>query len=607
MTTGTENSRASLTGVLLFCICLLGALECRPLHAQAATVSSAEISAAEMLPDTIVLYAEAPALASALDMLLTHPLRAKIESLPQYQHLMQSDQLVQLKSGVSLFEAGMGRRWSGIFQSLTKGGVYAAVDGPTEAVVVLIKADDNQLLHRIRDTVFPALRAGKTAGAEGDPIREINYRDITAYWIHERLGVAALDGWLVLTNKAEFGKQIVDRFLDRPSTGLLSSSSHYTKALDTRPADATLWGYAHISPIRDSGKAEHLYSGRTDNALAELLFGGIAGNLQHSDQLTFALRLQPEEITVDVHLPHQHEWVQESRTYYFGSDGRARAPALLNAPERLFALSAYRDISEMWLRAADLMTDKAAEQLAQADPQLTIFFSGKDFGEDILGALQPDIQLVGARQDFTAILPRPAIKLPAFAVQFRMKDREATIPQFRRIFQSFIGFINVVGAMEGQPQFDLTEERSDENWLISARYVPEEGEEQAEDAPINFNFSPTVVFVDDRFILASSRALGEHLAQANAASNEIDQGTNSPANTRLELNADTLHAILNDNRQQLISQSMLEEGHPREAAENQIDLLLALLDYAQQAELDLEVEPDQLQLRLQLRIELEAK
>ncbi|MCR9292575.1 MAG: hypothetical protein NXI32_07640 [bacterium] len=614
--------RLSPLGILA---AVLGSLLLSPhqLPAQSAAKTGA---AAELLPETCVAFVVVEDLSAIADLVINHPLRQELQQIPAFEQLMRSNQMTQFRAGLALFEAGMGARWPKVLRQLTSGGVFAAIDGETDAFAILIRAETPEALQQFRDTVFSAVRGGKLPGSEADPIKTGEYRGITAYGIGEDLKLAPLGSWLLVTNKSDLGKKIVDLYVDAQSGDLdpslfhsLADSSAFRQAMRSRPESNQVWGYFDIQAIRDSGAGAELYSGRTDNPLAEILFGGIVANLKETPLACFGLSLNQNAVHLTARTPHQQAWIEADRSYYFGADGRAAAPPLLQANKRLFAMSAYRDMSEMWLRSADLMTENAVEKLAQADTQLTTFFSGKDFGEDILAALGPAVQLVAVEQDFTAMLPKPAIHLPAFALRLEMKTPQQTAPEFRRVFQSFIGFLNVVGAMNGQPQFDLSEERSEEFAMVSARYVAEKGEEAAEDAPINFNFSPSLVFGKRHMILSSTQALGRELAlqvassaspQTNAVSSSAipaadpaDTSAQADApNTIANLDASVLQTVLNDNREQLIAQNMLEKGHAREAAEGEIGLLLAIIGFFEQAQLRLDAAEDFLELKLQLNV-----
>ena len=59
------------------------------------------------------------------------------------------------------------------------------------------------------------------------------------------------------------------------------------------------------------------------------------------------------------------------------------------------------------------------------------------------------------------------------------------------------------------------------------------------------------------------------------------------ANTVLQIDAQAVKSILQDNRNHLISQNMLEKGHSKKEAELETDTLLSLIDLLDNAKLKL--------------------
>jgi hypothetical protein len=170
--------------------------------------------------------------------------------------------------------------------------------------------------------------------------------------------------------------------------------------------------------------------------------------------------------------------------------------------------------------------------------------------------------------------------------------------ELRRIFQSLVGFLNVVGAMNGQHQLELNMETiAGGGELVSASYVPESDELQSQAAEIVFNFSPSLALMGDRCILASSQSLARKLISMDDAAMERTE-VNSQAN----LDAKTLRSILADNRSQLISQNRLQEGNSQEEAEANIELLLQLLGYFHGISASLGAQDDHLRLQLALEV-----
>ena len=237
------------------------------------------------------------------------------------------------------------------------------------------------------------------------------------------------------------------------------------------------------------------------------------------------------------------------------------------------SLIAYRNLTELWLRAGDLFNEKVNDQLAQADNTLTTLFSGKDFGTDILGAIEPQIQLLVTEQQFEPSYA-PAIQLPSVGLVAKLKDPRMK-NELKRTFQSFIGFLNVTGAMQGNPQLDLDSESIEGKQIYTATYI-REGDKQYENGlPIQFNFSPTLAFDGDLVFIASTNTLVKKVAINSTKQNEAE--TLAKNNTVLEVNFKSLQNVLEANRRQLVSQNMLEKGHSKSEAEKETDTWISLL------------------------------
>ncbi len=557
------------------------------------TQATRNVTAAHLLPNTVVAYAEVANPNPVIDVLLNHPLRERLEALSSIEMALKSPAATRLWSAVALFDAGMGQRWPKTLASLSHGGIYVAFDIETKGAVLLAKSNDRSTLERFRDTVLAAVKANQP----GRTIRVNDYRGMQAYGIQGDGRIALMDDWLLVTNKAQLGKLIADQFVDGKQE-CLATLPTFQQAQETRDAQTGAWGFVNLDTLRSAGVARELYQGRSPNALVEMLLGGILGDLQTASFGTVALTVGEKKASFSVVMPHDSDAAHGSREYYFGADGSAVAPALLDVPNQIFAASLHRDLSQMWLRADELLSEKGSDQLAKADSQLTTFFSGRDFGEDILGALESDIQLVVVRQSFADRLPQPAIKLPAVALQFRMKSPEATGPDLRRTFQSFVGFFNVIGAMQGQPQLDLGMQTEQGFQLITASYIPEPDVREAQDAAINFNFSPTLALAGERVVLASTRELAMELIGTTATL----PGSALPVNSIANLEAQPLVEVLSDNQEQLIAENMIKEGHSHEEAASEIKALFELMGLFQNADMKLKVEGSVLQFDVELNL-----
>jgi hypothetical protein len=173
--------------------------------------------------------------------------------------------------------------------------------------------------------------------------------------------------------------------------------------------------------------------------------------------------------------------------------------------------------------------------------------------------------------------------------------------ELRRMFVSLIGFLNIVGAMNGQPQLDFDIEKEGATQIIATRYLPDEKEKDALDARINFNFSPSVAFTGDLVIIATTESLARELMQS-AAGDAGNADGKRRTNAAISIRAQALRDVLADNRQHLVAQNMLEEGHTKEEAERQVATLLAIIDVLRDGGAKLEVGDERIEFELQVRL-----
>ena len=550
----------------------------------------------ELLPPTTVFYAEVAQPADLIDTVADHPLIARIQKSPQYLRATNTPQFFVARLVLGGVKAQLQQDWQPALKAAFGGGMCAAFDAKTQGAVLILRAEDPAALERLVNTLLKLARDDAQKKDKPDPVREDTfYRDVHVYRL-EKGAFALHKGTLVATNNAELGRFVLDRLLDGGAE-TLAANGVFQQAASTRASDATLWTYLDLEPIRSTVKDKNpLASGRTENPLAELLVGGMVDTFRKAPFVTGALALGDEGLSLSFAAPFDREWISESRRYYFG-DEDADAPPPVHVEETLLTLGSYRDISEMWLRNGDLLEQNASDNLAKADSVLTTLFSGKDFGEDVLGAIGPRVQFVVARQTYPEGQPQPAVKLPSFAIVGQLKDPETMRPDFRRTFLSLIGFVNITGAMEGRPQFDFEIDDEGDDQIVATRYVVDADRKELDNAPIYWNFSPSIAFVGDRIVISTTEQLARDLRRAL---HDADDATSPQPNTLVEVEVPPLYRLLIENREQFIAKNMLDKGHDRQEAEREIDTFLAIVGLFQDAKLSLETKENQMELRLNI-------
>ncbi len=571
---------ASLAMLLL---CSVGSL----LAASPSAVPAAEDVA--ILPPSTVFYAELTDPVALLSLVLDHPLRAKIEALPPYQTALQSPAYKRFLFGRAMVETQLQMNWREALETLMAHRVSVAFDASTRSPVVIIRGKDPESMKLFGEKLLEFAKLSPDA----EEIRATEYRDLPAYKIQNAIYAVSGDK-MIITNQPDLGRNVIDRLLDGGPS--LKDNPRFQSAWESRKPGELAWAFVDVEVIRESARKP--FEDQINNPVLELLVGGIQSALAHSPYATATLTGDANAVSLKGSTPFQEDWIPEYREYYFGPNASGRGPVMPHVEGQLFALSTYRDVSEMWLRAGDLFNANINDGFAQADANLSTLLAGRDFGEDILGSFESEVVVVATRQDFSERLPRPTLQLPAFAGVFRLKEPGTMTRELRRIFQSLVGFLNVVGAMNGQNQLEMQMEKVGENAeLVSATFVPEPDQQDSTDAEVIFNFSPTVGFAGERFVVASSTELARALVGEKPADAE-----NLIDNTRANLHTSVLKQVLADNREQLIAQNMLEDGNSREEAEAVIDLILQVVGYFEGVTVRLTPVDGFLETELQVRV-----
>ena len=548
---------------------------------------------AEWLPDSVIAYAEITNTPEMIDAVWQHPVRAKIEASSLVQDALKSDETKLARSVIRMLEGHYDARLHEILAQVTHGGIYAALDPKTKGVAMMLGCRDEDTAIKTREVILNIARLANLERNGSGKVESIDYRGIKAYSI-VKVKMAQWDNWIMLTNQPDLGKQVIDAKLDG-SENSLAAAPHFAAARKTRSSKQG-WAYLHIGAVRDAGKLNELTGELRSNPVLEVVAGGILACLNKTPYVTLETNVEDNAVQVSLSMPHQDDWIDEPRQYFFAQQDDSPPPAFL-LPDTIASLRTHRDFSQFWLNSGDLFTEEINDKMAEAESNLTTLFSGMDFGEEVLGAIEPGLQIIVTHQEFKKGQIAPAIKLPAFALTSRLRKPESVRAPLRRTFQSMIGFLNVANAMNGQPQLDFESIRDGQKQLVVTNYVAEKDQE-SDEASIYFNFSPSIAFHKEQFVLASTADLARQLIGGQDHRGD----TRDDLNTSITANAKPLLRSLKENRSHLISQNMLEEGNTRDEATVAIEALFAIVDSIDQLSLDLKRASSRMELNLHVSL-----
>lgn len=570
--------------MVLFARLLLAAVLATSLLA--ASCPAAEKSTRELLPASLVAVLEIPRPATLVNSALDHPLAALIEQSPELEAAKEKPEFGKLRDALRRVEAKLGASWREALSTIAAGGATVGFDLPTQGVAILLEAKDHAAAEKARDAALDLARAAAAEAGQADPVREEVYRGLPFYRVGDGL-FAVLGRHYLVTNKTPLLQMVLENHLGEGQQ--LLKDQQFQAVLKQRPADPSAWLYVDLRVLRLLGVLRSQLQKKSDNPLGELLLGGVLTAIPDAPYMTASLEFSPQQLRLAVELPCKPKEAAKSKAFFLGPEAAGVAPPLLAPQHTLLSLSAYRDFASLWRNAPDLFNDAINAKFAEAESGLTTLFSGKNFREDILGNLEPGIQIVAVRQTFAPGQITPAIQLPAGALVVRLKNPEETARHFKITFQSLIGFLNVVGAMNGLDPLDLNTEKQGDALVVSAEYLPPKAELRAA-APLHFNASPTAAFVGDQFILSSTKQLAVELAEQ--LRKPVAQAAG--INTRLVIENAVVEQALQHNREPLVAQNMLQRGHDKAAAEAEVRRALAVLGCFERLNLQLSVEAERL-------------
>jgi hypothetical protein len=563
---------------------------------------------ARLLPETSLVYFELSQPEKLIELATNPGIWELYKRANGVEALLRSEQFKHLQAAVELVEKRLDMKWPAALRELTGGGIYVGVEPLAAAGLVIVKPRKPELLTKLHEAAMEMIEAETKRRGAKSPVKSEQYSGVTGWSFGGNEYHAIVGDMLVLSNNSGALKALVDRFRGESSRSLWGVKE-FQQARKDIAAEQIGWGMARLAPLHVVPGIGKALSGPSDNPVAELLVGGVLETVKSAPYATFSLHLADDQLRLRLGVPHDPAKIAAKRKWFFATEPAKIGPgktepgktepgkaayAPLAPPRTILSWSGHLDLSGMWLAREELFTEEVIAGLSQADSGLGLFFSGRDFGTEVLGAVTPRLQFVATRQEFAKDEPALALKLPAFALVFDLKKPDEFGKHMLLAYQKVIGLTNVVGGMNGQPQalMDMIEYQGVK---ISRATFLVEPKTDKKAAPIQSNFTPSCAQVGNRFILSSTVGLAREL---------IDE-FKKPGTTKLTSDLTTLRidmrqlaAILGDNKEPLITRSLLQEGHSRPEATSQVNLLLDVLQAVRTAGLSLKAADGQLVLEM---------
>jgi len=532
-----------------------------------------------------------------LDLLLDPKLVEAVEASPPYREAASKPEFGQFTAAIRFLEARLGTTWPEGLAKLLGGGFTLAV-GPEGTTLLLVDAQDAEMLRELNDVILFFARGDAERRGEAEAISSGEYRGVSGWKLGPNEVHTILDNRLLVSNKSEGLKAALDLRAEPDGPSLAKSPGYQAARRAAGPgAAATL--YVNSGVLKNLPQVQKALT-QDRNPLGVLLLAGLTDAVQDSTWLGLALEVSGDKLALRLATDGA---VDPSGAGAFAvPDAGGGAMPNLTVPGGIAAVSLYRDLHGFYAAKDELFPERTSG-LIFFENMMGIFFTGRDLTDEVLAQIDSDVRLVVAEQQYGPENGTPAVQIPSFAAVFRMKDPEKFARVAEEGWQKAVGLVNFTRGQQAQPGLIIDRPVYNGVKYTSAAFAPPEGEDRSA-VDVRFNFSPSLAMSGEYLVFSSTAGLAEDLIDALAK--ETQQGAAPPAGTHtlVELDAAQLASILGANREAMIRQNMVEKGNTREQAEQEIGTLLTIIEHVGRLKLELGAEGEQTRAALEVELNL---
>lgn len=456
-------------------------------------------------------------------------------------------------------------------------------EGAKPALIASSVARDDDLRQRMLDTLHAS--AGVTMN--GAPVQGASFEvnGVAVLRVGELLECRIGQVLLVANDRDLLERAIAAQ---AAKSDRLCDDATYRAAKSRIPGHAVAWARLHMPTVRTWVEAQPADTpNRIGQPLNGLLFGGWSHALaQAEDAVAW---LEPSDSALDLHVDASIDDLDPA------FDGFMAPPVARAPPVRIDDAVAMLLVERAW---ADLIGERerflslgASSQVANFTATLTALMGGLDFAEDVLAHVSGPVQLVvRAAKPPAGFTPSP--RVPAFALIAPI-NLEGAPDLARRLTSGALSLGSIVSmdqAQKGSESYLVDVEEYRGHRLVSMSLPSPQAADGAV-APVvdvRYNFAPVAGVFEDRFVIASTRDIAVHIADA------VLDGARLPVESQdvVSVDATRVASAFRDARAALVAQRMIKEDQTHADAARDIDAILALVDLLRGAQIEATVVPD---------------
>ncbi len=552
------------------------------------------------IPMDAVIAVECTRSKALLAMLTGEGATAAITGLPAYKVLASQPRFREFLGVINFLALTLDTDWRSGLATLTGGGITFAIL-PDGAAVLIVESEDKEMLVKFHETLLNIARSEAEKAGQSERVVSREYEGVTA-WTFDggKEAHAIVDNRFVLSNKPE-GLRAVLELRGRGEGESLGSNRAYRAARRAAGRGAVARVFVNLEVLKGLPNVAKALGQDRANPLAALALSGIVEAVRESSWLSLGLGIEDELLILQMSTDGVVETTGHMAFAVPVAEGQG-APANLKVPRRLAAMSLYRDLYEFYASKDELFPERTSG-LIFFENMMGIFFSGRDLTSEVLAQAEPEIRLVVAEQEYDAEIGTPQVKLPAFAVVFKLRDPEGFKMVVEEAWQKAVGLINFTRGQQAMPGLIIERPVQGETTFTVAYFSSVDVEDKTK-LDQRFNFRPSVAMPRDYLVLSSSDGLTRDLIdvlESNNGGSEPLAGIHSA----VEIDGGQVASILRMNRETLVLGDMVKKGKTREQSEAGIDLMITLVDLVERLKLSIGTERGLTRGQLELKLDLQ--
>ncbi len=531
-------------------------------------LSAATSDPLRLVPDQadLVITVERPG--RIIDAVYSSNVLAQLRAFPAVREFYDSTNARRGEQLLAFVEKQLGAGRRELFERVAGDGmVFAAKFGGKGAVEFVVQARDEALLRRFVVLGLDVIGQELARQESKDKIEHGHYKDVETFRIGDKLHGAVVGTALVVSNL----KQGVESAIDLHLSGGAKSVAHVASLGAARKLagpEAVAWAWLNYETVRKAPGAKEAFKLPRADPQITVLFGSYLDVAARSAFLGGGLYLHPDGFTVCVRMPAGRAGMNPALAAFLPPPGQPGSRPLLEPTGVLFSSSNYYDIAEFWKQRQKLFTDKQNKIFEDFDQKSKAVLAGAPFSKFVEEA-GPYHRFVVVHQSASGYTKKSQQYTPGFGLVIEMRDPEAFGKRMEATLRA--------GALLASTQVSLksADEMRAGHKIIGYRF-PEDGTLKIDTQNIRFNFSPCFALVGKQFVAASTIELCRELVdlldrEAKAPAPSV------PAAERMQLYASGGLALLEAFKDQVATQTILDQAVPPESAKEQVKALGDLL------------------------------